>query len=681
MEEKDLTVTRNRDAETDKQNDERCYAENMARDSDTVANDGYLADADAVVAGRHQKALAEIVGRLAGRGGQRRAAYGQIRDFMDDFQKWPSGEDRKPNEILTEMLKWLRHERIAWPIAPFLAWLCHYHKNEAAAFYQMSGLSARHDFAYRPFAGKPGDSAKARRTAPSLPAALTAAIASVTGTAAPLRDYAARDGHRATAHIIEGLRRDFLGRASYLRSINRFVERRRGKIGTDDGLLILKGPTGYGKSSLAAEWCGRNDGSDGIEVVAHFIAASYPETRAFDAVFTHLAAEIARRTHQEFHAGHARAQFVDYLSNGLPDGRPLVVWIDGLDEALPKVEPFIPEALHESVCLIVSGGGQATECPAWLANLINHPYLDNYRIVMIDLEGFTDADMKLVADRIFARAGVEPICERELACLSEYSHSGFPLLVAHIAQDAVKDRKELRPWERTDDDFWTYLENAENPNATGRFIEQEVKVLKSQPFWKDYGDFFRMMTVLREPVTAELLAVILDHARGFTPIPSLELVPAAMMRWLDGTVVGDRKMISFAPSYWREWFGHLVGDHKRYEVALCSMMEGYNPTTQNYWLRWRIAHLCNTQQAEAAYDILRGERYYSHLEVCLGEVKALHQAVADMRIFWQRGQMTFREEADDIDDLLPDLIDTVHYHTRRLGVDPETFAGGKPSYF
>jgi len=484
--EEEPTVTRNRDAETDKQNDGRCYAEDMARDSSRLANDGYLTDADAVVAGRHQKALAEIVGNLAGRGGKRRAAYAQIKNFMDDFQKWPSGEDRKPNEILTEMLKWLRHERIAWPIAPFLAWLCHYHKNKAAAFYQMSGLSARHNFAYRPFTGRPGDRAKARRSAPSPPPAAVPAIASATGTAAPLGDYAARDAHRATAHIIEGLRRDFLGRASYLRSTSRFVERRRGGIDKDDGLLNLKGPTGYGKSSLAAEWCGRNDGSDGIEVVAHFISASYPETRAFEAMFTHLAAEIARRAKQEFHAGHARAQFLDYLSNGLPDGRPLVVWIDGPDAALPRVEPFIPEALHESVCLIVSGRGQSTECPVWLARLIDHPYLDSYRIVMIDLEGFTDADMKLVADRIFARAGLEPICERELACLGEYSNGGFPLLATMIAEDAVKDRTELRPWEQTDD-IWAFIEKTQTPDATGRFIERELKLLKSEPFWKDYG--------------------------------------------------------------------------------------------------------------------------------------------------------------------------------------------------
>ena len=369
----DRSVTGRRDAETDKQCEGRCYGQAMAFDSNTKANDGFLTDADAVVAGRHQKLLSDIVGRLAGRGGQRRAAYDQIRPFMDDFQKWPSGEDRKPNEILTEMLKWVRHERIEWPIAPFLAWLCHYHKDEAATFYQASGLSLRHDYTYRPFAGNPGDRAKARKggvSSPTLP--VVAPVAAVmTERAVSPGNYAARGAQRATAHLIERLRRDFIGRDSYLAAISRFVEGRRA--GANDGLLILKGPAGYGKSSLAAEWCGRNGASEEMALVAHFIATPYPETLAFGTVFLHLAAQIAELAGHVLQADHAREQLVEFLARGLPDGRPLVIWIDGLDEATTKAEPFIPEHLHDSVCLIVSGRGGASECPLWLAGLVSHP--------------------------------------------------------------------------------------------------------------------------------------------------------------------------------------------------------------------------------------------------------------------------------------------------------------------
>ncbi|MGB3928257.1 MAG: hypothetical protein WBL20_04775 [Sphingobium sp.] len=110
-----------------------------------------------------RKALAQLVGKLAGRGRRRRAAYPEIREFMEDFQKLPYGNAKRGNEQLTDMLKFVTAGRIDWPIAPFLAWLCYYHRDEAIAFYASVGLTAKFNVRFRQYVGRPGDRAKMAR--------------------------------------------------------------------------------------------------------------------------------------------------------------------------------------------------------------------------------------------------------------------------------------------------------------------------------------------------------------------------------------------------------------------------------------------------------------------------------------------------------------------------------------
>ncbi|MCI0559794.1 MAG: hypothetical protein MN733_14990 [Nitrososphaera sp.] len=140
------------------------------------------------------------------------------------------------------------------------------------------------------------------------------------------------------------------------------------------GLLLA--PTGRGKTALLIHWVLRLHEQGHVRAAFHSISLRY-ETATTDATFRTLAHTLAgwhNESPPEANTSpdHLRVIVADYLRQPLPDGRPAVVLLDGLDEAInwQVGRDLFPRQLPPGLKVLASArqlahGDQAT----WLERL------------------------------------------------------------------------------------------------------------------------------------------------------------------------------------------------------------------------------------------------------------------------------------------------------------------------
>ena len=158
------------------------------------------------------------------------------------------------------------------------------------------------------------------------------------------------DRAKGARHNFDGLLRDyelFGGRANELGALQAFVNDPGG------GYLFVSGASGYGKTALLAQYARLDD------VIYHFINRAYG-TADEDLCLRNLCQQLAAR-HQldepiPVTPSDRRAHLATLLRLPSPDGRPVVVLLDGLDESLGwEPGPFLfPPELPDGVKVIFS---------------------------------------------------------------------------------------------------------------------------------------------------------------------------------------------------------------------------------------------------------------------------------------------------------------------------------------
>ena len=99
---------------------------------------------------------------------------------------------------------------------------------------------------------------------------------------------------------------------------------------------LLTAPAGRGKSAVLAHWILRMEPRQDVAVVFVPISERFQtnsESVVFSALYARLAHLHGERPARAFSAAEYRGVFQDYLTRPLPDGRRLLVVLDGLDEA------------------------------------------------------------------------------------------------------------------------------------------------------------------------------------------------------------------------------------------------------------------------------------------------------------------------------------------------------------
>lgn len=146
--------------------------------------------------------------------------------------------------------------------------------------------------------------------------------------------------------------------------------------------LLLATPAGRGKSALLARWAdglSRPEAVDAPAVVFVPVSSRFGTNRP-ELIFPCIAVQLAELLGEEMPAnwgnvppGFWQNLMGEYLRRPLPDGRPLLLIIDGLDEAAWEIGPdLLPHDLPPTTRVVVSARFLAGDAPGfapWLGQL------------------------------------------------------------------------------------------------------------------------------------------------------------------------------------------------------------------------------------------------------------------------------------------------------------------------
>lgn len=198
--------------------------------------------------------------------------------------------------------------------------------------------------------------------------------------------------------------------------------------------LLLAAPAGSGKSALLVRWSQSLLSKKDVAVVFMPISIRFGTNRE-EVTFACLAMRLAHLYGKEipnayFRPHEWRGLVAEYLHDPLPDGRQLLLILDGLDEAIWTIgEDLFPLKLPNSVRLVVSArylAGEAAEVGPWLQRLGWDRF--THLAETLTLERLTRAGVKDVLQQMgypFDKIGLQTDIVSELHYLSE----GDPLLV------------------------------------------------------------------------------------------------------------------------------------------------------------------------------------------------------------------------------------------------------------
>ncbi|MCA9964523.1 MAG: hypothetical protein KC423_09775 [Anaerolineales bacterium] len=151
------------------------------------------------------------------------------------------------------------------------------------------------------------------------------------------------------------------------------------RTGSDKSFLLLAAPAGRGKSALLVRWYQALLQADEVAVIFVPISVRF-NTNLAEVVFPCLAVQLAELQGREIPSDYIkmtpeRWQFLvaEYLREPLPDGRQLLIILDGLDEAAWEIGVnLFPLQLPERVRVVVSArylAGEAASAEPWLRRL------------------------------------------------------------------------------------------------------------------------------------------------------------------------------------------------------------------------------------------------------------------------------------------------------------------------
>ncbi|NET08041.1 MAG: ATP-binding protein [Symploca sp. SIO2B6] len=234
-------------------------------------------------------------------------------------------------------------------------------------------------------------------------------------------------GYEITAQvkqiISEYTQQPFEGREKEKRQLDEFVRK------NSSGVLLVTAAAGFGKSALLSHW--QQTQQEDFFIAYHCFSYRYQKTRSLFEAYRHLLKQLYlyyNISNGDFpnDENEMRDILVGMLSKPVsPAGKPLVIVLDGLDEAEKTFDPFFTE-LPDSVCVIASARAEENEEPKYLRN-------------------WTDNAQRLYLNRLPCEAISKLLGQiSELAAYSEDDEfvksldettNGFPLYLRYLIDD------------------------------------------------------------------------------------------------------------------------------------------------------------------------------------------------------------------------------------------------------
>jgi hypothetical protein len=422
-----------------------------------------------------------------------------------------------------------------------------------------------------------------------------AVVALSLAEAARLRDeyevLAVRQGGRVIRPVASREFAEILGASARFGGRHRELAKLdRHALQTPSGYFFLTGISGFGKTSLLARWIDmlRRRGDN---VCFHFFTTRVPDSLEAKYAFLRLNEQLLA-VHglggdlPRDDAARLRALYVDLLALTAPGGRPLVVVLDGLDEARETLRPspgMFPHALGDGVHVVFSARHIAGR--DWLADL-DLQLGDEARI---DLGSLGQVDIAEILDRAGLALGAD------FAAKLAQKTNGDPFYVGDVLRALVKAGGKAEVLDKLPATHSDYLND---------WWKEAVKNV-AQP---GFVDLMGTLAALRAPLGARELASIsaedqLDHAR-------IGVLLEEAGRYVDDDRQGR---------YWlrhdriRQFVRDILGDEiRKYDGRVSKFALRWNDTTgteeaRGYGRRHVVAHLLAEDRFDPALEVLSAD--------------------------------------------------------------------------
>lgn len=394
----------------------------------------------------------------------------------------------------------------------------------------------------------------------------------------------------SVAIVLERLTSFFEGRDEDIANIDDFVTDRMA--GKNNGLLIVTAPAGFGKSAVAANWCGYADAMPGRRVARHFCASSAgSNTTSVTKILAHLVMQMARAYDRVPDHSMDVDALVDLLAQTPPDGRELILWLDGIDEAEDAIDCFLPRKLGEKVCVIISARADKSVIPRYLDPWLSQDLAKSYNPKRLDLEKLTLSGTDQLVRALFqlnlltANSGLS---QR----IFHASDQGYTLFVRRMAEDALEAAR-----------YGLDVDLGAAPESLIGYAKREYERFEGLANWHKFEKLFALLTIAKEALDGDLLTELMGrkiNARG---------IPDQLLRWL--SVIEDPMrrtppLFSFAHPKLAEVFGRAIGREREAAiVGICDHFERLPvESLSGYALRHLPSHYLSINDSDRAMSLL-----------------------------------------------------------------------------
>jgi hypothetical protein len=377
----------------------------------------------------------------------------------------------------------------------------------------------------------------------------------------------------------------FVGRSEEFQKLDEFLRE------NSSCVILVKAGAGFGKTALLANWVNGSRAKDCF-IAYHFFSQRYDVTRSVARAYRNLLRQLYIYYELSYEEppndeNQVRERLYSILrEHGAREDKPLVIALDGLDEAERPFSPPFPTPLPENVFVIASGRAEEGEEPEYL-------------------RGWIDSAESIRLNRLCRGAIAQWLRNTdELAAFAEDTDfvaqldeitQGFPLYLRYLTEElshAAKQGQDVREL------------LAQTPKGFERYVEQQLRGLDELELPDERWQFFALLAVAKGALEKE-------DVKALTGMRDRQLRQLhqswQVTRWMR---ISEGKLYAFAHPLLATTFAAQLGDDA--EDALQDLIDycaKWEKHQSRYALRHYAEHLRDVKRWEELYAIARNEDF------------------------------------------------------------------------
>ncbi|HEY9740769.1 MAG TPA: SMEK domain-containing protein, partial [Coleofasciculaceae cyanobacterium] len=376
----------------------------------------------------------------------------------------------------------------------------------------------------------------------------------------------------------------FVGREEESQQLNKFLSE------NSSGVMLVTAGAGFGKTALLANWVNAWRDKDCF-IAYHFFTQRYHSLKS---AYRNLLRQLYiyyKPTYEQIPNDEEELKIRLYnllREYAAPEGEPLIIVIDGLDEAENTFSPPFPNPLPENVFVIASARAEEGEEPKYLEYWIDNSQPLNLK----RLSGGGIAEWLRNMDKLAAFAEDTDF----VAQLDEITQ-GFPLYLRHLTEELIQAQQK-------GEDVQVVL--TRSPKGFGAYVQEQFKQLAQVEEIRRHREVRELFALL----SVALGVLSEDDIQELTALNEWDLaaLPWQATRWFSI----QTGFYSFAHPLLAQEFQRVLGRQassaKDKLIRYCSCWQEHQ---RRYALRHYAEHLHEVKRWEELYAIARKKDFAS----------------------------------------------------------------------